>query len=80
MSPRPKSRVNWTKSTYSGEAGGCVEISLADTGIAVRDSKNPNGPVLTYTDHEWDVFIQAVKHGEFKDDHIGTRPGTALAR
>jgi hypothetical protein len=31
----------------------------------VRDSKNPDGPVLVYTAAEWDAFVQGVKAGQF---------------
>lgn len=38
----------WRKSSYSGDQGGeCVEIAETPATIAVRDSKNPAGPVLT---------------------------------
>jgi hypothetical protein len=33
--------------------------------IAVRDSKDPDGPVLLYTPREWDAFLDGVKRGEF---------------
>ena len=33
--------------------------------IGVRDSKNPDGPVLWYTVTEWAEFVRAVKAGEF---------------
>lgn len=55
----------WRKSSYSGNGGGnCVEVaSLADGTIAVRDSKNPDGPVLTFTPAGWREFIGSVKAG-----------------
>ncbi|MFJ8105658.1 DUF397 domain-containing protein [Streptomyces sp. NPDC096132] len=38
----------WRKSSYSGDQGGeCVEIAETYSTIAVRDSKNPAGPILT---------------------------------
>jgi hypothetical protein len=33
--------------------------------MAVRDSKNPDGPVLTFTTREWKAFREGVKGGEF---------------
>jgi hypothetical protein len=33
----------------------------------MRDSKDPSGPVLTYTRIEWSAFLDGVKKGEFDD-------------
>jgi len=33
--------------------------------VAVRDSKDPGGPILNYTDAEWFAFLHGVKNGEF---------------
>ncbi|TVL89156.1 DUF397 domain-containing protein [Streptomyces sp. SAJ15] len=55
--------VTWRKSTYSGGGGGdCVEVGHRPTGyVPVRDSKNPDGPVLVFPAPAWAVFIDAVK-------------------
>jgi hypothetical protein len=51
----------WTTSTYSG-GNGCVETRLGGEGnVAVRDSKDPTGPALTFGVDEWVAFIDAVK-------------------
>ena len=56
----------WKKSSRSGTNGGaCVEVRRHDTSIQVRDSKDPNGPVLTFTPAEWDAFIDGARKGEF---------------
>jgi hypothetical protein len=56
----------WFKSTRSGPAGHCVEaMHLDGGGVAVRDSKNPNGPALQFTAEEWDAFVGGAKDGEF---------------
>jgi hypothetical protein len=49
----------WHKSTRSnGNGGNCVEVARNLPGIvAIRDSKNPHGPVLTVTPDEWARFI-----------------------
>jgi Domain of unknown function (DUF397) len=59
-------KLAWVKSSYSGGSGGnCVEVAaLPDGGRAVRDSKDPDGPVLVFTPGEWDAFIRGVKNGE----------------
>lgn len=33
--------------------------------IAVRDSKNPNGPALLFTPDEWHAFVAGARNGEF---------------
>lgn len=58
--------AGWRKSSRSGGGGECVEIAeLADGGRAVRDSKNPTGPVLRFTAAEWAAFAAGVRDGEF---------------
>lgn len=53
----------WRKSTYSGLGGDtCVEVSdgqFPDI-VPVRDSKNPDGPVITPPTTAWSTFITAI--------------------
>jgi hypothetical protein len=55
----------WRKSSYSGNGGGnCVEVASNMSGVvAVRDSKNPDGPVLTVETAGWREFVADVKAG-----------------
>ena len=54
--------VTWRKSSYSGNSGGqCVEIGNAAPMIAVRDSKDPAGPVLAFGPQGWQRFTDRVK-------------------
>lgn len=39
--------------------------ALGDGGRAVRDSKDPNGPMLRFTATEWAAFLDGTKNGEF---------------
>ena len=56
------SRAQWTKSSHSSGTGQCVEVARNLPGIvAVRDSKNPGGPKLVFTRHDWAAFIYCVK-------------------
>lgn len=60
----------WRRSTRcDGSSGNCVEVKSAGGAIAVRDGKDPEGPVLVYPADEWDAFIGGVKAGEF-DRHV----------
>ncbi|MGI9100624.1 MAG: DUF397 domain-containing protein [Solirubrobacteraceae bacterium] len=60
------SSVAWRKSRHSTQEQGCVEAAfLADGRVAVRDSKDREGPALIYTPREWDAFLKGAKDGEF---------------
>ena len=53
----------WRKSSYSGNGGGdCVEVASSLPGVvAVRDSKNPDGPVLILSKDAWASFITRLQ-------------------
>jgi len=60
--------VEWRKSTASNPSGNCVEAAaLADGQVAVRNSRDPQGPALVYTRAEIDAFLAGVRNGEFDD-------------
>jgi hypothetical protein len=60
-------RAMWRKSSYSsGNGGNCLEVAANLPGaVAVRDSKDPDGPKLMLSRAAWRVFTAAVRHGEF---------------
>ncbi len=66
MSAPDLSRARWRKSIRSNGQNACVEAADVDGGIAVRDSKNPTGPVLVFSGLEWTAFLQGVRDGEFE--------------
>ncbi|MDI3388183.1 DUF397 domain-containing protein [Streptomyces sp. B-S-A8] len=48
---------DWRKSSYSSDEGGdCVEVAPHPTAIHIRDSKNPEGPILTVPPAAWSAF------------------------
>ncbi len=55
----------WRKSSYSNVQGACCEVADLDGGRAVRDSKDPAGPALTFTAAQWVAFTAGVRAGEF---------------
>ncbi len=75
------SQVQWCKSSHSGNGSNCVEVATVDAqavGAApkadsadrlflLRDSKDPQGPVLAFTPSEWAAFVGGVRLGEFDD-------------
>ena len=65
MAPRhpDPSQAIWRKSSYSSSTGqNCVEVttSLPDL-VALRDSKDPNGPRLVVSVSEWRSFLRRLK-------------------
>jgi hypothetical protein len=70
----------WRKSPYSNNGGNCIEVSVrdrdevtaghkadADRLFVMRDSKDPVGPRLYFTESEWDAFARGMKDGAFDD-------------
>jgi uncharacterized protein DUF397 len=53
----------WRRS--SDTDGPAVEVAMLDEGVAVRDSRKPEGDVLFFTPAEWDAFVGGAKDGEF---------------
>ncbi|GAA2724748.1 DUF397 domain-containing protein [Actinocorallia aurantiaca] len=52
----------WRKSSHSGASGdNCVEISGSPTAIAVRDSKDPEGPKLVFGRAAFSVFARGLR-------------------
>jgi hypothetical protein len=63
------SRVSWRKSSFSFWNGNCLEIGrIRPDRIGVRDAKDKGrGPVLVFTDAEWNAFIAGAKEGQFSN-------------
>lgn len=51
----------WYKSTYSQPQGNCVEVRADNGSVQMRDSKNPNGPVLEFDPQVWQDFINSLR-------------------
>ena len=59
------SRAQWRKASRSNSNGGaCVEVARNLPGaVAVRDSKNPDGPKLVIPPADWRDFTASIKAG-----------------
>jgi hypothetical protein len=58
----------WFKSSYSsGSGNNCVEVAdLTHTvhhAVAIRDSKNPDGPVLLIEPERFAALVESVSNG-----------------
>lgn len=62
--------VGWKKSSRSNPSGNCVELTRLNGSpdIAVRNSRDPEGPALIYTPDEMAAFIEGARDGDF--DHL----------
>ena len=58
--------ASWAKSSFSFSNGNCVEVAeLPGDSVAVRDSRDPAGPVLRFTRGGWDTFLGGARRGTF---------------
>ncbi|TMR03459.1 DUF397 domain-containing protein [Actinomadura soli] len=54
--------IKWRKAQQSGDQGGaCVEVARFPDAVAVRDSKDPNGPQLMLTPHTFHTILSNLK-------------------
>ncbi|HSX00950.1 MAG TPA: DUF397 domain-containing protein [Candidatus Saccharimonas sp.] len=66
LTPEQLTGAQWVKSWSSGPwTDNCVEVARVADVVAVRDSKDPAGPVLAFTQPEWDAFVAGAKTGQF---------------
>lgn len=55
----------WQKSSRSSGDGQCVEVRASPNGVDVRDSKNPDGPVLTFEQAVWQAFVLGLRRNSW---------------
>jgi hypothetical protein len=61
MTTHPGHLTRWRKSSHSGSGNNCVEVATLGSGIAIRDSKDPDSPHLIFTFREWRTFTTSIK-------------------
>lgn len=58
-------RLNWRRAKRSMNGGNCVEVASTIGIVAIRDSKDPRGPILRYTPDSWRSFLGEARTGNF---------------
>ncbi|MFA1545003.1 DUF397 domain-containing protein [Actinomadura chokoriensis] len=60
------SPASWRKSSHSDQEGGnCVEVANLISGVAVRDSKDPEGPKLAFGRAAFSTLANDIRAGRF---------------
>ncbi|MFJ8536850.1 DUF397 domain-containing protein [Streptomyces sp. NPDC093591] len=58
--------VTWVRSQRSAMEGNCVEMAALPGGtVALRNSRDPEGPALIYTHAEIVAFLEGARDGDF---------------
>ena len=53
------------KSSLSGSGNDCVEVATnLPSIVAIRDSKDPSSPALTFSPATWNNFLTSIRNGE----------------
>ncbi|MGW1106669.1 DUF397 domain-containing protein [Streptomyces sp. NPDC002540] len=58
--------IQWRKSSFSEQAGNCLEVAVVDGDVLVRESDDPDAVVRT-TPSKLAAFLAGAKAGEFDD-------------
>ena len=53
--------LKWVKSSHSFSNGNCAEVGQDVTGVLVRDSQDPGGPVLMFSGEAWAAFLAGLR-------------------
>ena len=67
ITPAPSgglSEPKWQVARFCN-GGACVQVAPDGSNVLIGDSKNPSGPVLTYSRDEWQTFVEGIRQGDF---------------
>jgi hypothetical protein len=68
----------WIKARASVDSNNCVEVAADGDAILVRNSRQPDGPVLAFTRDEWSAFLTGMAADEFALDTLDGAAGEVL--
>ncbi len=64
--PATLAELDW-RVALACNGGECIRVAPQGNEIVIGDSKNPSGPVLTYSRPEWQAFVNGIRQGDFDD-------------
>jgi Domain of unknown function (DUF397) len=59
------SEGDWRRSSRCDSAN-CLEVATSTAGVAVRDSKQTDGPILRFSRDAWSAFIVRINEGDLR--------------
>jgi hypothetical protein len=62
--PSTLGELDW-RVALACNGGECIRVAPQGSEVVIGDSKNPNGPVLTYSRPEWRAFVDGIRQGDF---------------
>jgi hypothetical protein len=65
LSEVERASLVWRKARRSSVNGQCVEVAVMTGQVALRDSKDPDGPILVYPPAKFSAFLEDARNGEF---------------
>jgi predicted secreted Zn-dependent protease len=63
---RGHTSLTW-RTALSCNGGACVQVAASGQSVLIGNSTEPGGPVLRYSQEEWQEFVTGVKKGDFDD-------------
>lgn len=66
LSPSARDSLVW-RVALDCDAGSCIRVAPHEGMIVIGDTKNPDGPVLSYSHYEWLAFVKGIRQGDFDD-------------